>query len=309
LIYELATLSSFLFLILIFIINTYQISLIKELKLSEETVSNSLKKINILKNTLSIFIILLLLSKVILLLFGPDTLLKELSFSSSEILVLVVNFFYAILWVMILLFLYQFQEIKQEFTLDYLKKTSYSIALVFFLDFLLEGIVYLTNISEYMSMSVVTIEKRMTEPYPDSLFLLILIVLLTILLSGFFISFLIKRKIRILRYLELCTLLLLIAIGYLVFFGTGAIIGWNESYVYLLKLFSFTYGYTGFIFLIVLAVTLITNSSVVLLFNMKEFFNHEQQLKNRIINLIKVGFVATCILSCMALWPHIYLWF
>ena len=243
------------------------------------------------------------------LLFGPDTLLNEFSFSSSEILILVVNFFYAVLWFMIVLFLYQSQEIKQEFILDYLKKISYSITLVFFLDFLLEGIVYLTTISEYMSLSVFTIVKKMTDPYPDLLYLIVLIVILTALLSGLFISFLVKRNIKILRYLELATLLLLFAIGYLVFFGTSAIVGWNESLIYLLKLFSFDYGYTGFIFIIVLAVTLITNSSVVLLFNLKEFFNSEQQLKNRLINMVKVGFVATCILSCMAVWPHIYLWF
>ena len=308
-IYELATISSFLFLILTFIVNTYQISLIKEIKLKEEDLTKSFKKLNIIKNTLSVFIIILLLSKMIVLIFGPDTLLKEYTFSSSELLVLVVNFFYAILWFMIILFLYQSQEIKQEFILDYFKKISYSITLVFFLDFLLEGIVYLTTISEYMSLSVVTIKEKMIEPYTEFLYLIILIALLTVVLSGFFISFLIKRNIRILRYLELSTMLLLFAIGYLVFFSTGSIVGWNESLVYLLKLFSFEYGYTGFIFLIVLAVTLITNSSVVLLFNMKEFFNHEQQLKNRIVNMIKVGFVATCILSCMALWPHIYLWF
>ncbi|MCK4799143.1 MAG: hypothetical protein KAT05_17355 [Spirochaetes bacterium] len=308
-IYELATLSSFIFLILTFIINTYQISLIKEIKINEEGLSQYIKKINIIKTTITIFIIFLLISKLMVLLFGPDTLLNEFSFSSSEILILVVNFFYAVLWFMIVLFLYQSQEIKQEFILDYLKKISYSITLVFFLDFLLEGIVYLTTISEYMSLSVFTIVKKMTDPYPDLLYLIVLIVILTALLSGLFISFLVKRNIKILRYLELATLLLLFAIGYLVFFGTSAIVGWNESLIYLLKLFSFDYGYTGFIFIIVLAVTLITNSSVVLLFNLKEFFNSEQQLKNRLINMVKVGFVATCILSCMAVWPHIYLWF
>lgn len=308
-IYELATLSSFIFLILTFIINTYQISLIKEIKINEEGLSQYIKKINIIKTTITIFIIFLLISKLMVLLFGPDTLLNEFSFSSSEILILVVNFFYAVLWFMIVLFLYQSQEIKQEFILDYLKKISYSITLVFFLDFLLEGIVYLTTISEYMSLSVFTIVKKMTDPYPDLLYLIVLIVILTALLSGLFISFLVKRNIKILRYLELATLLLLFAIGYLVFFGTSAIVGWNESLIYLLKLFSFDYGYTGFIFIIVLAVTLITNSSVVLLFNLKEFFNSEQQLKNRLINMVKVGFVATCILSCMAVWPHIYLLF
>ena len=308
-IYELATLSSFIFLILTFIINTYQISLIKEIKINEEGLSQYIKKINIIKTTITIFIIFLLISKLMVLLFGPDTLLNEFSFSSSEILILVVNFFYAVLWFMIVLFLYQSQEIKQEFILDYLKKISYSITLVFFLDFLLEGIVYLTTISEYMSLSVFTIVKKMTDPYPDLLYLIVLIVILTALLSGLFISFLVKRNIKILKYLELATLLLLFAIGYLVFFGTSAIVGWNESLIYLLKLFSFDYGYTGFIFIIVLAVTLITNSSVVLLFNLKEFFNSEQQLKNRLINMVKVGFVATCILSCMAVWPHIYLWF
>ena len=209
---------------------------------------------------------------------------------------------------MISLFLIQTKEVKLEFVYDYLKKISYSITILFFLDFLIEGIVYLTTISDYMSLSVSAIDNGLAEPVQNSLVLIIVIFALTALLSSFFISFLIKRNIRILRYLELSTLFLLIAIGYLIFFCTGSIIGWNESLVYLLKLFSFNFGYTGFIFLIVLAVTLITNSSVVLLFNIKGFFNSEQQLRNKIINLVKVGFVSTCILSCMAIWPHIYLW-
>ena len=307
-IYEFATLFSFLFLILIFIVNTYQVSFINEAKSNEEEYLNFVKKLNALKNTILVFILLLLVSKLVLLLFGPDTLLKETSFSSAEILIFVVNFFYAILWLMISLFLLQSKEVKQDFLLEYLKKISLSITILFFLDFLIEGIVYLTTITDYMSLSVSSIENAVAEPIQDSTLLILVIVVLTAILSTFFITFLIKRNIRILRYLELSTLFLLIAIGYLVFFCTGSIIGWNESLVYLLKLFSFNFGYTGFIFLIVLAVTLITNSSVVLLFNIKGFFNSEQQLRNKIINLVKVGFVSTCILSCMAIWPHIYLW-
>jgi len=309
LIYEIATLLSFLFLILIFIVNTFQISFIKELKKGEEEYAKFSKKLNAIKFTILIFIVLLLFSKFILLLFGPDTLLKEFSFSRAEILIFVVNFFYAILWLMICLFLFESREVKQEFILDYLKKISYFIATLFFLDFFIEGIVYLTTITDYLSLSVHATENSIAEPLNESFLPIIIIIALTVVLSAFFISFLIKRKIKILKYLEFTTLFLLLAAGYLVFFCSGSIIGWNESLVYLLTLFSFNFGYTGFIFLIILAVTLLTNSSVVLLFNMKEFFISEQQLKNKIINLVKVGFVATCILSCMAIWPHIYLWF
>ena len=307
-IYELATLSSFLFLILTFIFNTYQFSYIKEIKSNDEKFSSYGKKLNAIKVSILIFIVLLLISKLIVLLFGPDTLLNEQSFSSTEILVFVVIFFYSVLWLMILLFLYQSKEVKNESLLEYLKKISYSITLVFILDFMIEGIVYLTTISDYMTFAVSTSNINISEPIQNSLVLIVIIVILIMLLSGLFLSFLIKRNIRILRYLELVTLLLLFAIGYLVFFNTSNIIGWNESLVYLLKLFSFKYGFTGFIFLIVLAVTMITNSSVVLLFNMKEFFVNEQQLKNKIINMIKVGYVATSILSFMSIWPHVYLW-
>jgi len=309
LIYEIATLSSFLFLILIFIINTYQVSFIKEVTRSEVEYLKFSKKLNALKITLLVFIVLLLVSKLILLLFGPDTLLKESAFSSAEILIFVVNFFYAILWLLISLFLIESKEVKHEFILVYLKKISNAITLLFFLDFVIEGIVYLTTITDYLTFSVYSAENSLAESLQDTLLPIIVIIILTILLVALFISFLIKRKIRILRYLEFNTLFLYFAIGYLVFFCTGSIIGWNESLVYLLKLFSFKYGYTGFIFLIILAVTMIMNSSVVLLFNMKQFFSSEQQLRNKIINLVKVGFIATCILSCMAIWPHVYLWF
>ena len=308
-IYELATLLSFLFLILIFILNTYLVSFVKEVTNAKTEYVKFVKKLNALKISILIFILLLLLSKLILLIFGPDTLLKESAFSSAEILIFVVNFFYAILWLLISLFLLESKEIKQEFILVYLKKISYSITLLFFLDFFIEGIVYLTTITEYMTLSVYSAENSLAEPLQDTLLPIIVIITLTLILAGSFISFLIKRKIRILRYLEFNTLFLLFAIGYLVFFCTGSIIGWDESLVYLLKLFSFNYGYTGFIFLIILSVTMITNSSVVLLFNMKQFFISEQQIRNKIINLVKVGFVATCILSSMAIWPHVYLWF
>ena len=308
-IYEIATLLSFLFLILIFIVNTFQISFIKEIKKDEKEYVNFSKKLNVIKYIILIFIILLLISKFILLLFGPDTLLKEFSFSRAEILIFVVNFFYAILWLMICLFLFESKEVKQEYILDYHRKISYSITTLFFLDFFIEGIVYLTTITDYLSLSVYATENLTAEPLYETFLPIVVIIILTIVLNTFFISFLIKRKIKILKYLEFTILFLLLAVGYIVYFCTGSIIGWNESLVYLLKLFSFNYGYTGFIFLIILAVSLLTNSSVVLLFNMKEFFISDQQLKNKIINLVKVGFVATCILSCMAIWPHIYLWF
>jgi hypothetical protein len=309
LIYELATLTSFLFLILTFIINTYQISLIKEIKNDKEEVSNYIKKINIIRITIIIFIVFLLISKLIVLILGPDTLLNEQSFSSVEILVLVVNFFYANLWLMIYLFLLHSKDVKQDSILGYLKKVSYCISILFFLDFLFEGAVYLMTISDYMSLSVILIEKNLVKSVQNSLLLIVFIIVLTALLSGFFISFLVKRKIKILRFLELSTLLLLLAIAYLVLFDISSIVGWNQSLIYLLKLFSLKYGFAGFIFLIVLAVTLITNSSVVLLFNMKEFFINEQQIKNKIINMVKVGYVATCLLSFMVLWPYVYLWF
>lgn len=306
-IYEFATLLSFLFLILTFIVNTYQISLVKEIKNSEQEFSAYKKKINALSKTISTFIILLLISKLFILLFGPDTILNANSFSNAEILVLFINFFYAVLWLMIIIFQFQSHEIKDEFILDYVQKISYAVALVFFLDFILAGIVYLTTISDYMSLSVVADKQELVQSLPDMSYIILIILFLTIALTIFFISFLIKRHIKILRYLELVTLLLLISIGYLVFFGTGPIIGWHESLKYLLILFSYKYGYTGYIFFIILAVTLITNSSVILLFNLKRMFNNEQQIKNKIINMVKVGFVASCILSCMALWPHIYL--
>lgn len=308
-IYELATLASFLFLILTFILNTYQLSFLNEIKNNNEKYSNYNKKLNALKVFTSILILSLFISKLIVLLFGPDTLIKEESFSNAEILIFVVNFFYAVLWIMILLFLYQSKEIKQDFLINYLQKISYFITLVFILDFVIEGIVYLTTINDYLSFSVSALKKLPSEPVSDTYVVVTIIIILTIMLTILFILFLIKRNIKLLRYLELTTLVILFTTGYLVFFKTSSIIGWNESLVYLLKLFSYRYGFTGFIFLITLAVTMITNSSVVLLFNIKEFFNNEQQLKNKIINLVKVGYVATSILSCMAVWPHIYLWF
>jgi len=275
LIYEIATLLSFLFLILIFIVNTFQISFIKEIKKGEKDHVKFIKKLNALKFIILIFIVLLLFSKLILLLFGPDTLLNEYSYSRAEILIFVVNIFYAILWLMICLFLFESREVKQEYILVYLKKISYSITTLFFLDFFIEGIVYLTTITDYMSLSVHATDNSIAEPLQESILPIVVIIILTILLSIFFISFLIKRKIQILKYLEFTTLFLLLAVGYLVYFCTGSIIGWNESMVYLLTLFSFNFGYTGFIFLIILAVTLLTNSSVVLLFNMKDFFSSE----------------------------------
>lgn len=308
-IYELATLASFLFLILTFILNTYQLSFLNEIKNNNEKYSNYNKKLNALKVFTSILILSLFISKLIVLLFGPDTLIKEESFSNAEILIFVVNFFYAVMWIMILLFLYQSKEIKQDFLINYLQKISYFITLVFILDFVIEGIVYLTTINDYLSFSVSALKKLPSEPVSDTYVVVTIIIILTIMLTILFILFLIKRNIKLLRYLELTTLVILFTTGYLVFFKTSSIIGWNESLVYLLKLFSYRYGFTGFIFLITLAVTMITNSSVVLLFNIKEFFNNEQQLKNKIINLVKVGYVATSILSCMAVWPHIYLWF
>lgn len=252
---------------------------------------------------------LLLISKIVLLLFGPDTLLKENTFSKAEILIFVVNFFYAILWLMVVLFLFESKEVKQELLLDYLKKTGYAIILLFFMDFLIEGIVYLTTITDYMTFSVSSIILEPAEPIKNAYLFIGGILVLTLILVILFISFLVKRNIRILRYLELLTLSIVLVNSYLVVFYTKAVVGWNESFVFLLKLFSYKYGFTGFIFLIVLAVILVTNSSIILLFNLKNYFINEQNIRHKIINLTKVGFVATCILSCMVIWPYVYLQF
>jgi hypothetical protein len=312
LIYQIAIISSFIILIILFLLSTFLYSLckknIKE-NLKQEKVPIPQKKLGIIKNLVLIFISLLILIKLTIFLFSSNTILTFDPISPGEIDFLIITFFYAVFWVIILFSILITKEMKDEYLIIFFKKISTAIIVLFFLDFCLAGIVYILNIKYYLDFAISNSTIKILSADPNTSILLSIILLLLIILAGLFSTFILKRKIRILRYYELTILLLLSIVGYLVMTGTSNLIGWNESAIFRLKLFSFDYGYVGLVFLFLLAVTLITNSFVILLFNSRKIFINSQMIKNRIVNNMKIGFISTLALCGLAVMPFILIWF
>lgn len=310
-IYEIATISSFFILSVILMSSTLLYSFCKKNKkqlVKTDKSSAVQKKIRLLINLNIIFISLLLLSKLIIFLFAPDTILTFDPIVFGEVNFLMITFFYAIFWIMILLSLLMSEEIKAEYFVNYLQKLSMVIVVLFFLDFCLSGLVYIINITQYFNLAISIPKIDIISSVLSIEILLILILILMILMVVFFVIFILKRKISLLRFYELCVLILLISVGYLLITNTSHLVGWNESVYFQLKLFSIDYGFIGLLFFSLLAVTLITNSFVILLFNLKDIFKNSVLLRNRIVNHMKIGFIATIALCALVLMPHFILW-
>ncbi len=308
-IYEIATISAFIVLVLIFLssIFLYSFCLKKEKKLNKET-PVSTKKIRISLYFLVFFISLLILVKLTIFLFAADTILSFDQIAPGEINQIITHFFYTVFWIIILFSISLKKDVVDDYQIVFIRRITLACILLFFLDFLLSGTVYVMNVLHYFNIQISVLDFSIIPAPTDTTILLLIISVLLLILIGLFIAFILKRRIRILSYYELTYLLLLSGIGYFLIIDSSNLIGWNESVVYRLKLFSFEYGYVGFIFLIVLALSLVSNSLIVLLFSLKDIFVDSQMPKRKIISYLKIGFVSVIILFGLNIMPHIFIW-
>jgi len=311
LISDIAVFTSFVFLVLIFIISTYFYALIpkkgKKEHTTELTESNH-KKISVVKNILIILIIILLISKLIVLFITPDIILSYHSISPIEINYILINIFYSVLWIVLLLFILIANEIKVEYLLPYYKRFSFLTMILFFLDIIVTGIVFSLKTIFYFKFTLMSPPGHIIQPESNFIIVLGIISLLLIITTILYFGFIIKRKLSILRYYEFLLLLLIAAEGYLLVTSNSNLLGWQESQYFRMKLFSYEYGYFALIYLALIAVTIVANSFVILLFNSREMFKNTQMIQNRIVNFMKIGFVAVLALSGVTIFPYFYIW-
>jgi hypothetical protein len=140
---------------------------------------------------------------------------------------------------------------------------------------------------------------------PLLVFILILLLIQIILYTLFFVR---RSLIHVRQYWISMFLYISILAFYLLTAGLY-IIGWQDSSVIQLKLFSIHYGYLGWIFMLFFAVLIICNACGFTFLQLRKQMTNPQRARNLLSPLLKIGFMGLWGTSIIGLMPHLLIWF
>jgi hypothetical protein len=314
LIFEYSLILTFVSLCLILLFSAFGIESLKELLLIRSSNEGDLfrkrnARLELWYQVVIILISVLFFIRGVLLLLAPSELSKFLFLPNAIIHLLITSFIFQIFWALLWFFLYQKKEVRLEEKAIYLKKTFFITIIVGITDIVIttsiffQGFFYLFSIRGGKIIQFSTYLSLIQTP------ILIISIAVLILFCTLFVLFVLKRSMIILKQYWL-VLLILIAITLVYALVSGmSHLGWYENTQLRLSLFSFSYGYIGWIFLIFIAITVFCNVASIILYSIVDKFVNPVKYKNQIISYLKMGFVTALSFAFLALMPNIMLWF
>ena len=311
-IYEFASLISFLLLGIILLgASAYYSQLRKSLPLRHGagSVQKIVARADIWDSVIRTVIILLLCSRIIIIFTAPVEILTVNLPDNNFILFLINGFFFSNLW-FIFLILYIFKkEIKTE------SRFRYQSSLILFTIFL--AIVDLVFSAVLLIRGYISIFQKHTDAVsgfimqdiqaqnPILVFLLILMMVQVILFALFFI----RRSLIHIHQYWMSMLLYVVLLTYYIFSVGVYIIGWKESSMIKLQVFSMQYGYWGWIFLFFFSLLIVSNLIGFMLLKFRPIMSNPQRARNLLSPLLKLGFIGLWGTSILCLTPHVLILF
>lgn len=254
------------------------------------------------------FISVLVIFRSILIFYSPSEFLS-LSYIPKEIVHhLLINLILIIFWIVILYFFYIKGEIRLDERYVYLKGLYSITVFIALTDVIFSTALYYTSFSGFFLTKSSGISPYLTQLSSKYVPLLWIHVLLLFLSTGIFILFILKRAIRILKQYWISLLMLFIVGITFTLLSTVNNLGWNESTVSIMSLFSLNYMFLGWIVLGFLAASILCNALAVLVFSMLNKFTNQAKFKTYVITLVKMGFTTAITFAILVLLPELILW-
>lgn len=256
---------------------------------------------------LLILIGLLIFIKLLFLLSSPQEIVKFSFMPGSVIHLLLITLVFLLFWLILWYFLYLKSEIKLEERSAYLKIYYIITIVVAISNLLFSIIIYLQVISHYFSINTDIISHDIsigTGTSPLLYFNLILLIVVIVL----FTLFILKRSVRIIKQYWISILLIIITSFFYLYISVLKNLGWFDNTHMQLMLFSISYTFLGWIFLLLLIFSLFCNASSIMLYTSLNKFINPVKYKHQVITLIKIGFVSLLAVVLLSMIPDVLLW-
>jgi hypothetical protein len=121
--------------------------------------------------------------------------------------------------------------------------------------------------------------------------------------------FALKRSLYFIKQYWIALFLLLVILATYTLQKTAYQLGWYESLPHSLKFFSWHYGYAGWIIFVFFAIVLFSNTAAIIILSLKNKWRNLNGAKSIMLPLVKIGFIASIILSALVTLPELFLWY
>jgi len=312
LIYEYATLVSFLISCIVLLGASFYYNQLKKsspLRYGSANAQKIVARTELWDSFVRVFIVLLLCSRMIVFLAAPLEILQVNLPDDNFMRFLIAGFLFSNLWLIFLILFIFKKEIKTE------NRFKYQISLILFTIFF--TIIDLTSSSILFLKGYFSIFQQHT--YSASVFtmqdihartpLLIFLLLLMIMQVTLFTLFFVRRSLNHVHQYWM-SLILYVFVLTLYIVGVGLyIVGWKESSLIKLQLFSLHYGFWGWIFLFFFSLLIVSNLIAFLLLRFRPIMSNPQRARNLLSPLLKLGFIGLWGTSILCLTPHVLILF
>ena len=248
---------------------------------------------------------ILYISRFLIFVFAPPEILKLNYLPNKFLYFLLVSFFFLMLWSFPIFLLSLRKQIRQNEQIGYLRRTIKLIIILVVLDMGITGMLYMDSFKSFFlprSMNYLILffnASQFTSAILGVLGILLLI------LSFLYVQFLLKRAFRLIRKYWFVLFILMIFITIFTLCIPLYQMGWYESTKQRFQIFSWQYGYLGWIALIFFATTIFTNISAMIILSLKQILINLQFTKHKMFFLVKLGFVSVWALALMVIFPVI----
>lgn len=313
-IYEYGVIGTFFSLGLILFITTRYLSISKKVSNGNISLDNKSNRTSNTRfgfwiTTISILIIILFLSRFSTFIFAPPEILNLIYIPNLFFYFLLFSFLCLIFWAICFFLINLLKQIKHEDQLLYFKKVmlfSVSLTLV---DIGITGLSFLNSYQHFFIPRAINLKVLSHHILQYAPFILLMLAILLVILTILYIMFILKRSFKFLNQYWIVMILLLFILAIYTLSISLNQLGWYDSMQLRMKLFSWQYGYFGWISLIFFSTTIFSNISAIAILALKDRLINLNQIKHKMFFLIKLGFSSIWALVLIVAFPDILNWY
>jgi hypothetical protein len=200
------------------------------------------------------------------------------------------------------------KQIKHEDQLLYFRKVMFFSVILALVDIGITGFLFLNSYQHFFLPKANNLKVLSHHILQYAPYILTILAILLIILTILYIMFILKRSFKFLnQYWIVMVLLLFILIIYALSISLNQL-GWYDSMQLRMKLFSWHYGYFGWISLIFFSTTIFSNISAIAILALKDRLINLNQIKHKMFFFIKLGFASIWALALIIAFPDILTW-
>jgi hypothetical protein len=212
-------------------------------------------------------------------------------------------------WTTIIFFLYLNKDIKIEERLLYLQSTMLCIIIAAVLDIIFSVPLFALGFYKFFTVKSDILVNNLIPKIPQLLPLIVIIGILIIILALQYLMFALKRSLYFIKQYWIALFVLLVILTIYTVQKTAYQLGWYESLAHSLKFFSWHYGYAGWIIFVFFAIVLFSNAAAIIILSLKNKWRILNGARSIMLPLVKIGFIASIILSALVTLPELFLWY